>query len=126
MTVCYFSAISKRADELNAIGQTYLDKLPFMSNDAICQRLWDIAWEIDAAGGENPDWVESTLDSHIPYGVIPRGGSLYFSLGFAAVANDACLRNLLEVAEGRETEKLDLATVAEKEVVESYCDLISV
>lgn len=38
------------------------------------------------------------------------------------VANDACLRNLLEVAEGRETEQLQLATIAEKEIV-ANCNL---
>jgi len=119
----YFSAIAKRAEELNALGQEYLDKLPFMSNDDICQRLWDIAWEIDASDQENPDWVWSTVDGGIPYGSVPRNGSLYFSLGWAPVANDACLRNLLEVAEGRETKELDLATIAEKEIVESYCNL---
>lgn len=119
----YFSAISKRAEELNALGQEYLNKLPFMSNDDVCQRLWDVAWEIDASDQENPDWVWSTTEGNIPYGGVPRNGSLYFSLGFAMVANDACLRNLLEVAEGRETEELDLATLAEKEIVESYCDL---
>ena len=116
----YFAAISKRAKELDALGQAYLDKLPFMDNEAICKRLHDIAWEIDASDQENPDWVWSTTEGSIPYGGIPRNGSLYFSLGFAMVANDACLRNLLEIAEGRETEELDLAIVSEEEIVKKY------
>lgn len=116
----YFSAIKKRADELNLMGEDYLDKLPFMNNEEICQRLWEIAWEIEKSDQENPEWVDMTLDGFIPYSSIPRNGSLYFSLGRAVVAQDALLRNLLEVAEGRETKELSFNFIAEKEVVESY------
>lgn len=115
----YFAAISRRADELNQLGEKYLQKLPFMSNHKICKRLWAIAAKIDKSTETNPDWVDSTLDHSIPFASPPRNGSLYFSLGFAITAQDAKLRNLLEVAEGRDSE-LNLAVLAEKDIVESY------
>jgi len=118
----YFEAIKHRADELNLQGRQYLDRLPFMHNEAVCERLWEIAQAIDAAPGENPDWVDSAMDGWIPFSTLPRNGSLYFALGYAMVAQDARLRNLLEVAEGRETEELDLATLAEQEIVDRYSD----
>ena len=95
-TMNYFEAISHRADELNVEGQSYLDRLPFMDNEAVCERLYELAVEIDEQPGENPDWVDSTLDGHIPFGSVPRNGSLFFTMGFAVSANDARLRNLLE------------------------------
>jgi hypothetical protein len=117
----YFAAISARCAELNEAGQRYLDQFDFIPNDEILQRIWDKAWEIDAQPGENPEWVDMTCDNCIPFGSVPNNGSIYYSLGWAETANDACLRNLLEIAEGRTTEELDLATLAEKEIVESYC-----
>lgn len=117
----YFDAISKRAAELDAIGQGYLDKLPFMSNGDVIKRLFEIAFEIDRSDQENPEWVDEAIDGFLPYSRVPKNGSIYFSLGWACTANDACLRNMLEVAEGRETDTLNLMTLAEKEIVESYC-----
>lgn len=128
----YFSAIKKRADELNVAGQAYLDKLPFMSNDDVAERLYKKAQEIFkqqtkqwgtlGAWEHVPDWVADIMDGYIPYYYIPRNGSIYFSLGFAQTAQDALLRNSLEYAEGREKFLLELPCVAEKEVVEKYCN----
>jgi len=119
----YFAAISKRADELTARAQAYLDGLPFMPNDNVMGRLWEIAQAIDTADGENPDWVDSTLDGWIPFSGVPRDGSLFFALGYSPTAQDARLRNLLEVAERRENVTLELATVAEQEIVDTYAEL---
>jgi hypothetical protein len=77
-------------------------------------------WGLGAEPGENPWWVNEVCDGHIPFSSIPSNRSLYFTLGWAITANDACLRNLLEIAEGRETMELTLSTLAEKEVVEQY------
>lgn len=117
----YFKAIAKRADELNELGNAYLKTLPFMSNDIICERLWKLAYEIfDEDKDDNPDWVVSTVDGCIPFASQSRNGSIYYSLGFAVAAQDARLRNLLELVEGRTTEELTFPTLAEKEIVSSY------
>ena len=116
----YFSAIAKRATELDALGTAYLDTVPFMSNDKVCKRLCAIACEIDKSDKENPEWVDSTMDGYLPFGSVPRNGSLYFSLGFAVAAQDARRRNLLEVEEGREAVELTFPPLAEKDIVDTY------
>ncbi len=118
----YILAIKHRADELNEMGHKYLDPLPFMDNHVIIARLFDIARQIDASPGENPEWVDQAMDGHIPYAARPRNGSLYMALGTAIVAKDALLRNFLEVQEGREENLLTFRCVAEQEVVDKYSD----
>ena len=38
-----FAAISFRCQQIDALAQAYLDKLEFMSNDAVLERLFEIA-----------------------------------------------------------------------------------
>jgi len=126
----YFAAISFRCQQIDALAQAYLDKHSFMSNDDILQRLWKIAqtlfkekcdkkWEnIDKI----PEWAGNFLDGWIPYAP-SRNGSLYHSLGVSVVSTDAHLRNLLEIAEGRETEELDFPILVEHHIVDKLSGL---
>ena len=122
----YFSAIKRRADELNEEGKKYLSNLPFMSNQDVLDKLWKIAnekYDYDrwCKSFDNcPWWVDAIFDGLAPYGEC-NNGSLYYMLGRAVVAEDALLRNLLEIAEGRESKELELCCVAEKEIVDKYC-----
>lgn len=127
----YFEALSAECDKLTEKANEYLSRLPFMPNDKVAERLWEIAIEIGKKNGlkteENylvfkdlnweilPEWVANTLDGWLPYGDIPRNGSLHFSLGFSSASQDAHLRNLLEIAEGRETNELDFPVVVPKD-----------
>lgn len=112
-----FVDLAERAAELDSLGQAYLDSLPFVSNEEICERVWKRANEVFAAAGEDweavPEWVANTMDGYIPYSQIPRNGSLHFSLGFSVVSLEAHLRNLLEIAEGRTSVELDFPVLAE-------------
>ena len=120
--MCYISAIEKRCDELTALGQAYLDKLPFMDNIKIIERLYEIAFKINKSDEENPEWVDMAVDGHLWYSRPPRPGSMYKSLAYSVVAQDAKLRNLLEYAEGREDTLLDFPIMAEEEIVDAYCE----
>jgi hypothetical protein len=123
----YFAAIVKRCSELDELGQNYLSRLEFLSRDAICERIWNKANTLFRAAGEDfdkvPDWVASTVDGYIPYSCMSRNGRLYYKLGYSVVAQDALLRNLLEIVEGRESIELDFPCVVEKQIVDKYCDL---
>lgn len=117
----YFAAIRERADQITKMAQEYLDRLEFLPNDVVMDRIWQAAQKIfEANGGDNgdwtklPEWVANTMDGWMPYSGVPRNGSLHFSLGFSPTSQDAHLRNLLEIVEGRETEELDFPVVAEK------------
>lgn len=121
----YFDAIKKRTEELDLLGQNYLNKFDFLPNDQICERIWTAAKKMFSDKKEDfdscPWWVAQTMDYCLPYSTIPKNGSIYFSLGFSSVSQDAHLRNLLEIAEGRETTELDFEVLAKKEIVEKYC-----
>lgn len=124
----YFDAISHRAAQLDELGQNYLNKFEFLSNDEILTRLWKIANDkFDSIGRDwnkidsIPEWMGSFLDGRTPYSP-SNNGSLYYSLGYSVISADAHLRNLLERAEGREIKELDFPCLAEKEIVDSLTD----
>jgi hypothetical protein len=111
-----FKELTRRVDSETKRAQAYLDALPFLPNDEVCERLCTKAWEIFEAHNEDfdavPWWVAQIADYHIPYGPShTRNGSLAFAMGFSPVAKDARLRNLLEIAEGRETAEVDFVIV---------------
>jgi hypothetical protein len=126
----YFAAISFRCNQLDEMGQKYLDKFEFLSNDAILNRLWKIAQKLFkdkcnedwAQIDKIPDWAGNYLDGWIPYAP-SRNGSLFYSMGYSVVSCDAHLRNLLERAEGREKNELDFPVVVEHDIVDKLSGL---
>ena len=124
----YFKAITTRCEELDKLGQAYLDRFEFLPNDQVLDRIWAKAWELFEAAGKDfkkiPEWAASAVDGHIPYSAPPRNGSLYYLMGWSVVAQDAHLRNQLEIAEGRETKELDFPVLAEKEIVLKYSETL--
>lgn len=119
----YFDAIVHRCEQLDALGQAYLDKFDFIPSDEMAERIWNAAKVLFDAAGEDwdkiPEWAATCMDGYVPY--TPggrRNGSIYYALGFSIVSRDAHLRNLLEIAEGRTTEELDFPVLAEKEIVD--------
>jgi hypothetical protein len=123
----YFEAITHRCSELDTLGANYLNSFEFLPNDEVCQQIFKIAKSIFTKAGEDweavPEWVASTMDGWMPYASVPQNGSLYFSLGFSCVSQDAHLRNLLERAKGTETKELDFEVVADKKIVAKYCGM---
>lgn len=117
----YIQELMTGCEELDRKGQAYLDGLPFLPNDEVKQRIFVKARELFDAANEDwdavPEWVAQTMDGHMPYSVIPRNGSLYFSLAFSIVSMEAHLRNLLERVEGRETKELDFPVIFPKPVI---------
>lgn len=107
----YLQQLMDGADELSAKGEAYLRNLPFLPNNEVAERIFKRAWEIFKASGEDfdavPDWVASSVDGTVPYASESRNGSLAYLMGYSPEARDARLRNLLEIAEGRETQELD-------------------
>lgn len=122
----YFSAISKRCEELDKLGKAYLDKFEFIPNSDILARLWEIAFDLYKKNGEQfeglPAWAANFIDGHPPFAP-GRNGSLYLSLGTSVISRDAHLRNLLERVEGRETNELDFEIVANHSIVDKYAGL---
>ena len=114
----YFKMISDRADELTRLANDYLNKFDFLTNDEICQKIYKKAWELFKQADENfnaiPEWVALTVDGWMPYTCRSRNGSLHYTLGFSPASQDAHLRNLLEIAEGRETKELPFPVVCEE------------
>lgn len=123
----YFESITEACDELDRQGNEYIDRFDFIPNDEICKRIWNAANKIFKDSGEEwnlvPEWVANTMDGWMPYANIPRNGSLFFSLGFSCVSQDAHLRNLLEIAEGRETKWLDFDCLVDKDELHKQLDL---
>ena len=120
----YFAAIVLRTGQIDALAQAYLDRFEFISNDQILPRLWAFAqkqfkdqchedWNLIE---RLPEWAQNFLDGWTPYAP-PSPGSLYSTLAYSAVSNDAHLRNLLERTEGRETAELTFPVFAEHSVV---------
>ncbi len=114
MSSNYFQDISDACDALTEKADNYLKNLPFLTNDEICQRIWDKANQIFKDNNEDwdkvPEWVADTID-----------GSLHFHLGFSSASWDAHLRNLLEKIEGREEKELDFGFCVPKGISEEYC-----
>ena len=115
----YFTALTEECEVLNKKARAYLDTLPFISNQECMNRIFKRAAEIFEEANEDwgavPEWVADTMDGWMPYSGVPQNGSMYFSLGFSPVSLDAHLRNLLEIAEGRETKELDFDIVVNKD-----------
>lgn len=120
----YFEIMKNGVAELDKKANEYLSDKEFISNDEILERLWKYCLELFYANGGEKDqsgildfenlnwenlpwWARSALDGHLPYSSIPENGSLNFSLGFSSASFDAHLRNLFEIAEGRENKELD-------------------
>lgn len=128
----YFSALSKESDELTKKALEYLDKFDFLTVDEMSERIWKAAWEklnklgesgIEEKWDELPEWIKTVYDGYIPYSQPPKNGSLYYALGYSPAASEANLRNLLEIAEGRETEELNLPIVPPKDFWKKYPEL---
>ena len=90
-------------------------------------RIWKIAADLFAQHKENwdnlPEWAANVIDNGVPYCSSPKNGSLFYSLGYSVVSRDAHLRNLLEIAEGRETQELNFPVVVDKEIVDKRAGL---
>lgn len=114
-----FQELVRKAGELDKKGQQYLDKLPFMKTDDVAERIHKIGLEIYKKNNEDvdkcPDWISDLLDGCIPYYGVPTNGSLAFKMGYSPTAQDALLRNFLEVLEKRETEFLNFKCIAKFE-----------
>jgi hypothetical protein len=111
-----FAEISASAERLNERGQAYLDRLPFLDNDTVIDRIL-------AAMPTPLEWVNEQIeDGGMPYAVMPRNGSLHFVIGFSVVSRDAHLRNVMEIAEGRETDELDFPTIEPLDEIVARCE----
>lgn len=115
-----FHGLIQRGEELDRLGAAYLEKLPFLTSQETAERLHIAAMRIFEAANREwyavPDYVAMIADGVMPYFHPPRNGSLHFTLGFSVTSQEAHLRNLLEIAEGRESAFLDFPVVAELEV----------
>ncbi len=107
-----FKQVTEACNELDRKGQVYLDSLPFISNDESIDRIFNRARAIFTEANEDfdtvPEWVAQTMDYYIPY-AIPgsSGGSIMAAMAHSITSQDAHLRNLLEIAEGRTSKELD-------------------
>jgi hypothetical protein len=112
----YFEELIAAEQVITKKANDYLDKLPFMSNDEVMEKLHKIAWKLFRDKNENfdaiPDWAATIVDGWMPYVSSRPNGSLNYTLGFSVASQDAHLRNLLEIAEGREEKELDFDVVA--------------
>lgn len=119
----YFQIIAEECSKLDILAQEYLDRFEFLPNDQICDRIYQRARAIFIENNEDfdkvPDWVASIMDGWFPYTSKGKNGSLYYSLGYSVVSQDAHLRNLLERAEGREEKELEFPVAVDKVVVEA-------
>lgn len=112
----YFAALVEKASKLDELANKYLENFKPMSNEEAVNRIHKAAQELLKEAGENfdqlPDWAAESLDGHVPYSTIPKNRSLGFTLGFSIASQEAHLRNLLEIAEGRTTQHLSFPVVA--------------
>lgn len=122
----YFQAIAFRVEQIDELANAYLKKFEFLPNDQIMDRIHAAAYKIFKDKNEDwgavPDWVSSTMDGWMPYTPGSRNGSLYHSIALSLPSQDAHLRNLLEIAEGRETKELDFPIMAEEDIVWNLTD----
>lgn len=119
----YFEALAKECEELNQKGQDYLDTLSEeISVDEAAERIYNAAKKIfEEKRGNAPEWIlDLVYDGFMPYYGIPKNGSLRFILGFSIVAQEAKLRNLLEIVEGRENKGLDFPACVPKDFYDKY------
>lgn len=98
-----------------------MDKFEFIPNEEICSRIYNKALELFTMADEDwdkiPEWAAYVMDGYIPYSTKSHNGSIFHALGFSCVSQDAHLRNLLEIVEGRETKELDFPIIVDKKVV---------
>ena len=123
-----FRRLAAGANELDRKAEAYMADKEFIPNDEVKYRIWRASCALFHKHGGTCDkddymrfcdldwdalpwWAAQTLDSTIPYGEVPRNGSLGFSLGYSAASQDAHLRNIMEIAEGREQHELDFPVV---------------
>lgn len=119
----YFEALTKEREELNQKGQDYLDTLSEeISADEAAERIYKAAKKIFKEKGEDsPEWIlDLVYDGFMPYYGLPKNRSLRVTLGFSIVAQEARLRNLLEIVEGRETKELDFPACVPKDFYDKY------
>lgn len=114
----YFKALTEECEKLDDLGQKYLDKFEFLPNDQIAERIFRVAKRLLQEANDDwnkiPEWAAMCLDYGVPYTQRSKNGSIFYALGFSCVSQDAHLRNLLEIAEGRETKELDFPVVVNK------------
>lgn len=119
----YFTELKEGAEQLDALAEVYMEDKEFLPNDAVMDRIWEACLRLFKKHGgyydgghlrfdrldwdRLPWWAAQTLDGWMPYSSVPRNGSLGFALGYSPASMDAHLRNILEIAEGREHRELD-------------------
>mgnify|MGYP003975297233 FL=1 len=112
-----FTWIGKESDKLTKKANKYLSKLPEISNQDVADKLAKISFKLFKEAKEDwraiPWWAGDIMDGHMPYWGVPRNGSLHYSLGFSMSSQEAHLRNLLEIAEGRESKELDFSLICD-------------
>ena len=112
-----FTWIKDEGNKLDILGKAYLDKFDFIANDDMAQRLAEISWRLFEESGKDwdsiPWWAANIQDGWMPFYHPPKNGSLHYSLGFSMVSQEAHLRNLLEIAEGREKKELDFPLICD-------------
>ncbi len=121
----YFKAILKRCEEIDALAEKWLSKFDFIDSPTLCQSIYDKAWDIFEEANEDwdavPEWVAEVVDGHIPYAGIPENGSLFYSLGFSVISQDAHLRHFYETnVLGKSIVDLSFPVLAEEEIVMKY------
>lgn len=120
-----FVRIAEGAEEITCKAEAYLEGKEFLANDDVRDRIWQASLKLfEQHGGsfsgkerylsyENLDWdalpwwAAQTLDGWMPYSQPPTKASLGHLLGYSPESQDAHLRNIMEIAEGRETDELD-------------------
>lgn len=112
----YFNEIITNAESLDTLANMYLDKLPFLTVQETAERIEAASYKIFEAAGRDwdavPWYVAQVVDGCMPFYGIPRNGSLRFALGFSVASQEAHLRNILELVEGRETKELEFPVMA--------------
>ncbi len=116
----YFEALNKEVEKLDALSNSYMNGKTFIPSDEMAGRVYVRAEQLfDEAKGDwdkLPWWASEALDGWVPFTPVDRPGSLFRTLSLSVAARDARLRNLLEIAEGRETQELDFPVRVIQEV----------
>ena len=118
-----FARLAAGAEDLDRKAEAYLSDKEFIPSPDVAERIWQASLRLFKKHGGTcsdkgymrfaeldwdalPWWAAQTLDGWMPYSGPPRNGSLGTLLGYSAASLDAHLRNIMEIAEGRETEEL--------------------
>lgn len=115
----YFEKITSRCNELDKLGQDYLDQFDFIPSDKLAEAIAEKAYEIFKS--KNKDWdkiddlTADILDNGVAFCGVPNNGSLYYAMGYSMVSQDAHLRNLYNnYVLGLNEGELDFPVLAEK------------